>query len=130
MAIEFVDNYAGQEITMVGHSKGGAEAAANAVASNTNAIIFNPATVNLSAYGLKSSEYRASMTAFIVRGDILNNTFGPISRPIDNPIYLTSQHKTPWWVLGPARRAFNLYNSIQNHLMDAVIEALKEGGYY
>ncbi|WP_080440633.1 hypothetical protein [Enterococcus faecium] len=36
---------------MIGHSKGGAEAA-NSVAINTNAIIFNPATVNLSAYEL------------------------------------------------------------------------------
>ncbi len=44
------------EITMIGHSKGGAEAA-NSVAINTNAIIFNPATVNLSAYELDTSTY-------------------------------------------------------------------------
>lgn len=44
------------EITMIGHSKGGAEAA-NSVAINTNAIIFNPATVNLSAYELDISTY-------------------------------------------------------------------------
>lgn len=43
-------------ITMIGHSKGGAEAA-NSVAINTNAIIFNPATVNLSAYELDTSTY-------------------------------------------------------------------------
>ncbi|CUX98559.1 FIG00630787: hypothetical protein' [Enterococcus faecium] len=41
---------------MIGHSKGGAEAA-NSVAINTNAIIFNPATVNLSAYELDTSTY-------------------------------------------------------------------------
>lgn len=44
------------EITMIGHSKGGAEAA-NSVAINTNTIIFNPATVNLSAYELDTSTY-------------------------------------------------------------------------
>ncbi|EEV47369.1 hypothetical protein Q3F32_00485 [Enterococcus faecium] len=44
------------EITMIGHSKGGAEAA-NSVAINTNAIIFNSATVNLSAYELDTSTY-------------------------------------------------------------------------
>lgn len=61
---------------MIGHSKDGAEAAANAVASNKNSIIFNPTTVNLKAYGLNSSNYKASMTAFIVNGDILNGAEG------------------------------------------------------
>jgi RHS repeat-associated protein len=39
----FVANHKDSEITMVGHSKGGAEAVANAVANNKNAITFNPA---------------------------------------------------------------------------------------
>ncbi|WP_175400644.1 hypothetical protein [Paenibacillus sp. KS1] len=38
---EFVNANKGKEITMVGHSKGGAEATANAVANNKNAITFN-----------------------------------------------------------------------------------------
>nr|WP_242617245.1 hypothetical protein [Enterococcus faecium] len=67
---------------MIGHSKGGAEAAANAVATDTNAFLFNPATVNLSAYELNSSTYTADMIAYIVKGDALNNIFGGMSNPI------------------------------------------------
>jgi hypothetical protein len=89
-ARQFVfEDYFGFEVTMVGHSKGGAEeVAANAVATCMNAIIFNPATVNLRAYGLNSANYSGSMTAFIVRGDALNNVFGFVSRPIDQVVYL------------------------------------------
>lgn len=65
------------EITMIGHSKGGAEAA-NSVAINTNAIIFNPATVNLSAYELDSNTYTANMVAYVVEGDALNVVFGGV----------------------------------------------------
>jgi hypothetical protein len=38
---------------------------------NKNAILFNPATVNLDAYVKNSSDYSASMTAHIVDGEIL-----------------------------------------------------------
>ena len=65
------------EITMIRHSKGGAEAA-NSVAINTNAIIFNPATVNLSAYELDSNTYTANMVAYVVEGDALNVVFGGV----------------------------------------------------
>lgn len=41
-SIEFVNNNLDADITFIGHSKGGAEAAANAVANNKNAILFNP----------------------------------------------------------------------------------------
>lgn len=61
-----------KEITFVGHSKGGAEAAANAVATNKNCITFNPAAVNYKKYNLNPSRYTAQMTTYIVKGDILN----------------------------------------------------------
>ncbi len=128
-AKEFVKKYKNNEITFVGHSKGGAEAAANAVATNKNSILFNPATVNLSAYNLNFGEYSAEMNAYIVNGEILNNIFGLISSPINNAVYLPNQNNTPWWVQGRARKALNLYNSIENHLMPSVINALKEVGY-
>jgi hypothetical protein len=128
-AIQFVNTHKNNEITMVGHSKGGAEAAANAVATNTNSILFNPASVNLSAYGLNKSDYTASMTAYIVKGEILNNLFGPISSPIGTVVFLPTQYKTPRWVIGTARTIMNQYNAIKNHSMSAVISALKEAGY-
>jgi len=61
-----------------------AEAAANAVLTNRNAILFNPATVNLESYlkpyGVNKSNYTAEMTAFIVEDEILNNIFGLYQR--------------------------------------------------
>jgi len=126
---EFVEKYKNNEITFVGHSKGGAEAAANAVATNKNSILFNPATVNLSVYNLNFGEYSAEMNAYIVKGEILNNIFGLISSPINKAVPLPNQHNTPWWVQGRARKAVDLYNSIENHLMPSVINALKEARY-
>ncbi|PPA86071.1 hypothetical protein C4A75_05575 [Brevibacillus laterosporus] len=121
----FVKKQSRNEITMIGHSKGGAEAAANAVATNKNSIIFNPATVNLEAYGLSHLNYSASMTAFIVKGDILNSAEGWFSKPIDTAVYLPKQHGGTWkdlWITGPN-------DGIKNHAMDAVKKALKEAGY-
>ena len=63
------------DLTFVGHSKGGAEATANAVATNRDAYVFNPAAVNLKAYGLSSKDYTASMTAFVVKGDPVAATY-------------------------------------------------------
>ncbi|MBU5676150.1 hypothetical protein KQI88_06950 [Alkaliphilus sp. MSJ-5] len=108
-------------ITFVGHSKGGAEAAANAVANNKNAILFNPATVNLKAYGLDSSEYTASMIAYIVEGDILNTVEGWFSKPIESVVDLPIQYPVNTW--NPKR---NIDNGIKNHSMDAVKDAIKE----
>lgn len=124
-AKKFVIKFSNNEITMVGHSKGGAEAAANAVATNKNSIIFNPATVNLRAYGLRSSDYSASMTAFIVKGDILNTAEGWMSKAIDKAVYLPQQYGGHWkdlWLTSDIDR-------IRNHMMGAVKSALKEKGY-
>lgn len=70
----------------VAHSKGGAEAIANAVATNRNGITFNPAKPNLSAYSdLFTPEYwgshyikdySANTTNYVVDGEILNYLFG------------------------------------------------------
>ncbi len=121
---DFVGSHS-QEITFVGHSKGGAEAASSAVATNKNAMIFNPATSNLSAYGLSPSSYTASMTAYIVKGDIVNNLEGWFSTPIDKAVYLPQQYGGQWYETWQTSR----FRSIQNHLMSAVKNALKEAGY-
>lgn len=117
----FVDNHPDAHITFVGHSKGGAEAAANAVATDKNAILFNPATVNLKGYGLNNADYTASMTAYIVEGDILNIVEGWFSKPIDNMIYLPTQHPIDTW--NPIK---NVNNSVENHLMSSVKDAIIE----
>lgn len=124
-ATAFVNEKSGYEITFVGHSKGGAEAASAAVATNRDAIIFNPATSNLADYGLSASTYTADMTAFIVKGDIVNYLEGWFSIPIDKAVYLPQQHGGKWTDLWQT----NIGHRVKNHLMDAVKSALKEEGY-
>ena len=121
---QFVKEHTGFEVTMVGHSKGGAEAVANAVASNVNCIVFNPAKTFLSAYGLSSDSYTANITEIVVKGEALNTVQRWFSRPIGKFIYLSTQHTSPWWQVW-------MYpmNAIKNHRMAAVICGLKEAGY-
>ncbi|WP_268627282.1 hypothetical protein [Paenibacillus alvei] len=68
---EFVNANKGKEITMVGHSKGGAEATANAVANNRNAITFNTAPAVLGVNGLSDKDYTGSMTHYVVKGGVV-----------------------------------------------------------
>lgn len=109
-ARQFVARNSGADITFVGHSKGGAEAAANAVATNENAMVFNPATVNLNAYNLDSSGYSGTMAAYIVRDDAVNDLEGWASQPIGSAVYLPQQS----------------WNPITNHSIDSVITAINE----
>lgn len=72
-AKEWVAQYQGEQFTFVGHSKGGGEAIANAVATGYNAIAFNPATPRLCEYGLPISGHRGSIDNYIVGGEILHS---------------------------------------------------------
>ena len=78
-AQKFVAEHPDAEIIFIGHSKGGAEAAANAVATNCNAIIFNPARANYEAYGLDRDGYTGNITAFVVEGEPLDAVLDFIS---------------------------------------------------
>jgi len=103
------------ELTFVGHSKGGAEAAGNALATNRNALLYNPAAINAEAYGLDIKSYTGAnqngMTAFVVKGDMLNTFINQFfAKPIDKVVYLPQQSSNP----------------VTNHLMTAMIKALHE----
>ena len=112
-ATDFVEKHWDDEITFIGHSKGGAEATANALKLNKNCIVFNPATVNAVAYNLDSDKYTANMTAYIVNGEALNMIFGGVSVPADKEVRLP---RYSW-------------NPIVNHSMAAVKQGLWLGGY-
>lgn len=108
-------------ITCVGHSKGGAEAAINAVKYNLDAIVFNPATANLKAYGADVENYIGDMTTYIVKGEILNKVEGIFSKPIDEVVYLPTQHR-----VHTGSKLLNLVNSINNHSMSSVKDGLED----
>ena len=97
-------------ITFVGHSKGGAEAAAMAVATNKDAILFNPARPNYSAYGVPIESYEGTMTSYVVRGEILNNALFFLPKPTQNVVPLPSQS----------------WNPFTNHGMDVVNQAISQ----
>ncbi|HLO85028.1 MAG TPA: hypothetical protein VK203_08470 [Nostocaceae cyanobacterium] len=107
------------ELTFVGHSKGGAEAAGNALATNRNALLYNPAAINAEAYGLDTKSYTGAdehgMTVFVVGGDFLNNYINsPLgAKPIDNFVMLPQQSSS----------------ATENHKMESVKKALKQTGH-
>jgi len=122
-------------LTFVGHSKGGAEASANAVATGKNAIVFNPAYANLSAYDLGNSNYTESLKSYVVKGDILDTVnsatrFIVSGKKIGTRHDLKQQHFVSGWVkLTIAKTTAQVTAGVKNHLMGAVISALEKEGY-
>lgn len=130
-ATGFVNNHKSNEVTFVGHSKAGAEAMADAIKTNNNAIIFNPASLNAS--GLNAARYTAQVDEYIVRGEPLNSIFGPVSTTFgshDRITYLPAQHSLSSLgrlLLGPTiSSVIGAYNSYQNHSMESVINGLNK----
>jgi RHS repeat-associated protein len=114
-ATEISNELGESELTFVGHSKGGAEAAGNALATNRNALLYNPAAINAKAYGLDSKFYTGAddngMNAYIVKGDAINTFVNSwLAKQIDKATYLPKQSSNP----------------ITNHSMGAVIKALEQ----
>lgn len=106
------------DLTFVGHSKGGGEAAANAVATNRDAYVFNPAAANLKAYGLNSKNYTANMTAFVVKGDPVSKTYPLLfAKPIDKLIMLPRQSWT-----NPIENHNNFGEALRQYLENNTIE--------
>lgn len=115
----FSEYAGGTKITFVGHSKGGAEAAAAAVATNRDAILFNPANANLKAYGLDGSSYTGNMVQYVVENEILYRTgIGPVS-PARIPTIRTA------FIKQQIHKPIALDEAIDNHQMTAVIKGLK-----
>jgi hypothetical protein len=123
----FVASHSDSEITMVGHSKGGAEAIANAVANNKNAITFNPAKPNLGMFALDKDSYSATMTHYVVTGEVLNTVFGEPS--IGNVVYLPKVYDYTYHAWYNNSISDYINELIDNHGMGAVIMALQEAGY-
>lgn len=117
---DFSEYAGGKKITFVGHSKGGAEAAAAAVATNRDAILFNPANTNLKDYGLDGNRYTGNMVQYVVENEILSNIgVGPVS-PTRIPNIRTAFIKHDEFSLGTLKEQLN------NHSMETIIYELEE----
>ena len=143
---EFCENHSNAKITFVGHSKGGAEAVANAVATNKNAIVFNPATAYLQSYDLPVDDYDGKITSYVVEGEILDTLSHLLGKNIGEEISLTSPYNhdapnaqgnpaitgalDPWAQAGQYLGSLiaNLINSnIEKHDISLIIKILEEG---
>ncbi|MCY9581743.1 hypothetical protein [Paenibacillus alvei] len=94
--------------------------------TNKNAIVFNPAPVNLKAYDLNSSHYTAELTSYVVGGEMLYTLFGKIE--VGKTVYLPMQHpiKKIHLLLGTLGTAYTTNQMIANHRMSSVKAALAQ----
>jgi len=131
----FVSQKCGYEITFVGHSKGGAEAAGAAIATNRNAILFNPAVLNVRGYGLSTYDYDVrKMLAFIVNGEALNNfyVYDFTDNYITTPKFLESPKKEVKRYSTQDDTFYSYkfeYSALDRHSMEVMKLALKNAGY-
>ena len=134
----FVDSRS-QEITFIGHSKGGAEALAAAVATGKNAIVFNPAIPNFAAYNLSADNYSGNAVSYIVKGEALNQLFGAPGVGTIEPLptqYIPLKQVYTWptpknlvarSITQKIVTISQVRCAVKNHLMDAVISGLRGG---
>ena len=140
---EFCNNHQSSPITFVGHSKGGAEAVANAVATNRDAIVFNPATAFLDKYDLSTDGYAGNVTSYVVDGEMLDSLSFVLGKNIGTEVSLESPYNYDifehQWVslsdedlMTQLEKAFaaevgNFLNeNIKKHEIDLVIELIED----
>lgn len=115
------------ELTFVGHSLGGGEAAANALATGRSAITFNAAGLSYATkknLGIAGASDR-KIDNYEVKGEILRvqNYIG--LKPEGNQHYIGSQSIPSQWV-GSMVPIVGFVQSVMKHLMGSVDKALKQ----
>ena len=146
-AKNFVNKYPNAHVTFVGHSKGGAEAISNALATDKDAITFNSARPNYKAYGLDNEGYNGTITPFVVQGEILSSVYESLPSSVllfervtmfgglmqnclaKIIVMLTPAVYQSPMISEPIMLPRQDGNDVANHLMPAVIEAMKEKNY-
>lgn len=88
------------------------------MATNCDAILFNPSNVNLKDYGLNGADYTGNMVQYVVEDEILSRIgAGPVS-PTRIPGIRTA------FIKQQAHTYTALGEAIGNHMMDAVRRGL------
>ena len=106
-----------QEITFIGHSKGGGEAIAAATATGNNAITFNAANFDFAQYGLiETNKFR--VVNYYITGEILSSLILPSRYGITIPVL------SPYWneynVFGVDIR---VVDPLKSHSINSFIDA-------
>jgi hypothetical protein len=115
------------DLTFVGHSLDGGQAAEASMITNHPAITFNAAglsPITKAEISKSFASFAKNMTsplfrkidAYIVRGEILNETLGPIGLGADGNVHMIDVHLFSWYSLDPT--------GISKHTMGAVKNAI------
>ena len=107
----------------MGHSLGGGLAAANALATDRNAITFNPAAISdatKSILQLPTSTNDGRIFNVIVKGEIVNHMQSKIGlKPEGGSFYLKASYL-------PGKNLVNTALRIHNHQIDTVLQKIRE----
>ena len=115
--------FSNAELTFVGHSLGGGLAAANALATDRNAITFNAAALTNSTKGklhLPNSTTNGRIFNVVVKGEIVNHLQSKAGLKLEGGAYtLDAQYL-------PGNNIVNTALRILNHKIDTVIKKIEE----
>ena len=123
---EFVKNNPNNEVTMIGHSKGGAEADLASAKNNTNAFIFNSAPASFLFNRLYYEQYARSKEVkhLIVQGDIVTGTLGYNKNP-STSITIKPQAFYPTISTGRFSSVKNIISNLKTGVANHVIQAFR-----
>ena len=122
---------AGSELTFVGHSLGGGEAAANAEATGRDAVTFNAAAVSDATKSNLGLTRSATIDNYEVKGEILKTSQGLIGMKAEGTTHMLNPAPGGFFkqVMETSMRIMSMgttgiNSSVSLHLMDAVKAAL------
>ena len=111
------------ELTFVGHSLGGGLAAANALATNRNAITFNSAAITSETKGylhLPDNNTNGRIFNVVVKGEFVNHVQSMLGLKLEGGQYTLNASYFP------GNNIMNTIERIKNHSIDTVIEKIEE----
>ena len=111
------------ELTYVGHSLGGGLAAANALATDRNAITFNAAAISKdtkNALGLPKTTSKGRIFNVVVKGEIVNYLQSKAGLKLEGGAFQLNATYLP------GINCINTAMRIGNHLIDTIIRKLEE----
>ena len=116
-------HFSNAELTFVGHSLGGGLAAANALATDRNAITFNAAALTNSTKNnlrLPYSTTNGRIFNIIVKGEIVNYLQSKAGLKLEGGVYTLDAKYCP------GNNAINTIQRIRNHQIDTIIEKIEK----
>lgn len=122
-AQQYANNEAYQGVSFTGHSLGGGLASANALAVEGKAVTFNAAGLsNATKNKLNLQGNTANISAYVVQGEAVDYYQSKIGLKAEgNVTYLPASY-VPQIPFTKVDDAYRLYQRVQNHMMEAVIQ--------